>query len=55
MSEKRLFDLMKKMIKENKTLNPILQKMVSDGFNEDEAIGIMINVWESELMEIDDE
>lgn len=55
MNGKRLVDLAKKRIKEDKTLNPIMQKMVSDGLSEDEAISIMINAWVNKLIGDSDE
>lgn len=40
-----LLEKMKKGIKENKTTNALLNKMVSDGLSEEEAMNIMISVW----------
>ena len=40
-----LLEAMKKGIKENETLNAVLQKMIDDGLSEDEALNIMISVW----------
>lgn len=40
-----LLEMMKKGIKENETLNTVLQKMINDGLSEDEALNIMISVW----------
>lgn len=37
--------MIKKGIKENEPLNSILEKMVSDGMGEDEALDIMIRAW----------
>jgi len=40
-----LLEAMKKGIKENETLNAVLQKMIDDGLSEDEALSIMISAW----------
>ena len=40
-----LLEEMKEGIKENKTTNALLNKMVSDGLSEEEAMNIMISVW----------
>lgn len=46
MSDKRcIIESMKKGIKENPTLKKYLDKMVSDGIDEDTALDIMILVW----------
>ena len=47
MSEKRFtvsFEEIKKRIKHNDTLNPLLKQMVDDGLSEDEAVSIMIRL-----------
>ena len=48
MSEKRcIIASMKKGIKENPTLKKYLDKMVSDGIDEDTALEIMILAWQN--------
>ena len=46
MSDKRcIITSMKKGIKENPTLKKYLDKMISDGIDEDTALNIMIRAW----------
>ena len=48
MSERRcIIASMKKGIKENPTLKKYLDKMVSDGIDEDTALNIMILAWQN--------
>ena len=48
MSEKQdLIEDMKKGIKENPTTKKYLDKMVSDGIDEDTALNIMILAWQN--------
>lgn len=48
MSEKRcIIASMKKGIKENPTTKKYLDKMVSDGIDEDTALNIMILAWQN--------
>lgn len=48
MSEKQcIIESMKEGIKENPTLKKYLDKMVSDGIDEDTALNIMILAWQN--------
>lgn len=48
MNEKRcIIESMKKGIKENPTTKKYLDKMVSDGIDEDTALNIMILAWQN--------
>ena len=39
------FEDIKKGIKENISLKPIVDKMIEDGLSEDDAISVMVDVW----------
>ena len=45
MKKEKLFEKMKPKMKEHPVLKKHLDRMVKDGFSEDEALDIMINVW----------
>ena len=54
MSEKRcIITSMKKGLKENPTTKKYLDKMVSDGIDEDTALNIMILAWQKRRIEDD--
>lgn len=46
---KQILEDMKKGIKNNTTTNAILQKMVAEGIEEDDALDIMINTWADKM------